>query len=58
MASPVFDDLWCRYNCGAKNFTEVTSTKHLTTTIDAVTISNSIWLKYRPAQPATSRKHT
>jgi calmodulin-regulated spectrin-associated protein len=36
-----------KYNCGAKNFTEVTSTKHLTTTIDAVTVVNSVWVKYR-----------
>lgn len=51
-------DLCCRYNCGAKNFTEITSTKHLTTTIDAVTIMNSMWLKYRSAAPSAGRKHT
>ncbi|KAL5013329.1 hypothetical protein ScPMuIL_007599 [Solemya velum] len=32
-----------KYNCGAKNFTEVQSTKHLSVSIDAVVILNALW---------------
>lgn len=33
----------CRYNSGGKSFSEVTSTKHLSVSIDAVVIHNALW---------------
>ena len=35
----------CRYNSGGKKFTEVLSTKHLSVSIDAITIHNHLWQK-------------
>ncbi|CAH8465958.1 unnamed protein product [Schistosoma turkestanicum] len=34
-----------KYNSGAKQFTEITSTKHLSPVVDAVTIHDSLWSK-------------
>jgi hypothetical protein len=45
-----------RYNCGAKNFTEVTTTKHLSTTIDAVTIFTVYWQKKPAAKDIAIKK--
>ncbi|ESO04191.1 hypothetical protein HELRODRAFT_191743 [Helobdella robusta] len=36
-----------KYNSGAKNFFEVTSTKHLSATIDGVTLYGAVWQKGR-----------
>ncbi|XP_041360750.1 calmodulin-regulated spectrin-associated protein 1-like isoform X2 [Gigantopelta aegis] len=43
-----------KYNSGAKSFTEVTSTKHLSVSIDAVVLHNSLWKTGKPAP--TSKK--
>lgn len=40
----------CRYNSGAKSFTRI-HTKHLTVTIDAFTIQNSLWSVKKPSVP-------
>ena len=37
-----------RYNSGAKSFSEITSTKHISVSIDAVTIQNQYWQKKNP----------
>lgn len=37
-----------RYNSGAKSFSEVTSTKHLSVSIDAVVLHNSVWKTGKP----------
>jgi hypothetical protein len=42
-----------RYNSGGKSFTEVTSTKHLSVSIDAVVLMNSFWKS--KATPAAKR---
>jgi len=42
--------LMYRYNSGTKTFSEVTSTKHLSATIDAVILLNALWQK----KPATA----
>lgn len=34
-----------RYNSGGKKFTEVSTTKHLSVSIDAITIHNHLWQK-------------
>ncbi|CAH8828303.1 unnamed protein product [Trichobilharzia szidati] len=34
-----------KYNSGAKQFTEITSTKHLSPVVDAVTIHDALWIK-------------
>ncbi|CAH8489773.1 unnamed protein product [Schistosoma rodhaini] len=34
-----------KYNSGAKQFTEITSTKHLSPVVDAVTIHDALWSK-------------
>ena len=53
-------DVICRdrYNSGAKSFSEVKSTKHLTATIDAITVLSLVWQKNRAAgmPTAPSRK--
>jgi Microtubule-binding calmodulin-regulated spectrin-associated len=48
--------LTVRYNSGAKNFTEVTTTKHLSTTIDAVTIFTAYWQKKPAAKDVALKK--
>lgn len=34
-----------KYNSGAKQFSEITSTKHLSAVVDAITIHDSLWTK-------------
>jgi len=46
----------CRYNSGAKNFSEVTTTKHLSTTIDAVAIFTVYWQKKPAAKEIAVKK--
>ena len=40
--------VYCRYNSGGKSFSEITSTKHISVSIDAVTIQNHFWQKKNP----------
>lgn len=46
----------CRYNSGGKSFSEVTSTKHLSVSIDAVVIHNALWKT--SAKPPQKRWNT
>ena len=41
-----------RYNSGSKKFSEVTTTKHMSATIDAVTLYNSYWTKKKVEKKA------
>ena len=43
-------DLYFKYNSGGKKFTQI-HTKHLTATIDAFTIHNSLWLGKKTKLP-------
>ncbi|VDN13450.1 unnamed protein product [Dibothriocephalus latus] len=47
-------DKFFKYNSGLKQFTEITSTKHLSTVVDAITIKNSYWARNSSITPATS----
>ncbi|KAL7064279.1 hypothetical protein AAHC03_04362 [Spirometra sp. Aus1] len=38
-------DKFFKYNSGLKQFTEITSTKHLSTVVDAITIQNNFWAR-------------
>lgn len=44
-----------RYNSGAKQFSEITSTKHLSAVVDAITIQNSWWLRNPPSHSNAAR---
>ena len=43
-------DIYYKYNSGGKKFTQI-HTKHLTATIDAFTIQNSLWLGKKTKLP-------
>ena len=43
-------DIYYKYNSGGKKFTQI-HTKHLTATIDAFTIHNSLWLGKKTKLP-------
>ncbi|KAK8772618.1 hypothetical protein V5799_024144 [Amblyomma americanum] len=47
---PAMMDMFFKYNSGAKSFTQI-HTKHLTVTIDAFTIHNSLWTVKKTCVP-------
>uniref|UniRef100_A0A0X3P8L4 Calmodulin-regulated spectrin-associated protein 1 n=1 Tax=Schistocephalus solidus TaxID=70667 RepID=A0A0X3P8L4_SCHSO len=44
-----------KYNSGLKQFTEITSTKHLSTVVDAITIQNNFWARNSSIATAAAR---
>ncbi|KAH9282858.1 Calmodulin-regulated spectrin-associated protein 1-B [Echinococcus granulosus] len=48
-------DKFFKYNSGAKQFSEITSTKHLSAVVDAVTIQNSWWMRSPPLHSNAAR---
>ncbi|KAM7537920.1 hypothetical protein Aperf_G00000069860 [Anoplocephala perfoliata] len=48
-------DKFFKYNSGAKQFSEITSTKHLSAVVDAITIQNSWWLRNPPLHSNAAR---
>ncbi|XP_052763683.1 calmodulin-regulated spectrin-associated protein 1-like isoform X3 [Mya arenaria] len=41
-----------KYNSGAKSFSEVVSTKHISVSIDAISLQNSVWKPLKPPAKA------
>ncbi|KAL5110736.1 Patronin [Taenia crassiceps] len=48
-------DKFFKYNSGAKQFSEITSTKHLSAVVDAITIQNSWWMRSPPLHSNAAR---
>uniref|UniRef100_A0A5K3EVK9 CKK domain-containing protein n=1 Tax=Mesocestoides corti TaxID=53468 RepID=A0A5K3EVK9_MESCO len=48
-------DKFYKYNSGAKQFSEITSTKHLSAVVDAITIQNSWWMRGPPLYSNAAR---
>ncbi|VDN96486.1 unnamed protein product, partial [Rodentolepis nana] len=48
-------DKFFKYNSGAKQFSEITSTKHLSAVVDAITIQNSWWVRNPPLHSNAAR---
>ena len=47
--------MFFRYNSGGKSFSQVASTKHISVSIDAVSLQNTVWKRTQP--PAKGNKY-
>ncbi|CAD5118166.1 DgyrCDS6898 [Dimorphilus gyrociliatus] len=50
-------DGFYKYNSGGKSFTRIETTKHISVSIDAVTIQNCYWQKRQSSTSSATRKH-
>ncbi|XP_064653116.1 calmodulin-regulated spectrin-associated protein 1-B-like isoform X3 [Lineus longissimus] len=51
--TPKMLDRFYKYNSGQKSFSQINTTKHLSVSIDAITIQSSLWQSKKPSGPVS-----